>query len=225
MAYRPLIEANRDELLLQMQGHAAAGDPEIGPAVAAAFKSLYDDVLRVSGASAEEVVEFFACGMLHQRHDRARAARDRGPALDWDPPRRTRFFCHGTYNQSIIQLEERNVADPTPHRLDARAGLRRAVHGHARQPRRHDRAAAHPRRPRCLAERARVDRQRVHAQLRRAAADRRGARRPLRAPADDGHRPDVFTAASAAAAPGTEHERADRGPRRAGRRRARSCCR
>lgn len=64
LAYRPLIEANRDELLLQMQGHAAASDPEIGPAVASAFKSLYGDVLRVSGASREQVSEFFACGML-----------------------------------------------------------------------------------------------------------------------------------------------------------------
>ncbi|HEY4428350.1 MAG TPA: TetR/AcrR family transcriptional regulator [Solirubrobacteraceae bacterium] len=64
MSYRPLIEANRDELLLQMQGHAAAGDPEIGPAIAAAFKGLYEDVLRASGASPQEVSEFFACGML-----------------------------------------------------------------------------------------------------------------------------------------------------------------
>lgn len=63
-SYRPLIEADRDELLLQMQAHAAAGDPEIGPEVAAGFKSLYDDVLRVSGASPQEVSEFFACGML-----------------------------------------------------------------------------------------------------------------------------------------------------------------
>src|SRR5947208_10710537 len=30
MAYQPLIEANREALLLQMQGHAAASDPDIG---------------------------------------------------------------------------------------------------------------------------------------------------------------------------------------------------
>ena len=64
LAYRPLIEAFPDELLLQMQGHAAASDPEIGPTIAASFKSLYDDVLRVSGASPEDVSQFFACGML-----------------------------------------------------------------------------------------------------------------------------------------------------------------
>src|SRR5438309_5574288 len=32
MVYHPLIEENRDALLLQLQGHAAAGDPELGPA-------------------------------------------------------------------------------------------------------------------------------------------------------------------------------------------------
>jgi AcrR family transcriptional regulator len=64
-AYRPLVEANRDQLLLQMQGHAAAAsDPEIGPAIAASFKALVEDVRRVSGAPPEEVARFFACGML-----------------------------------------------------------------------------------------------------------------------------------------------------------------
>jgi len=64
MSYLPLIESDRDLLLLQMQGHAAAGDPEIGPAVASAFKGLFEDMCAVSGVSAGEVTEFFACGML-----------------------------------------------------------------------------------------------------------------------------------------------------------------
>jgi AcrR family transcriptional regulator len=64
MSYLPLIESDRDQLLLQMQSHAAAGDPEIRPAVAAAFKGLFDDVRRASGASEDEVAQFFACGML-----------------------------------------------------------------------------------------------------------------------------------------------------------------
>ena len=63
-AYKILINANRDDLLLQMQGHAAAGDPEIGPEVAIAFRSLFHDVLRASGGGEEEVAQFFACGML-----------------------------------------------------------------------------------------------------------------------------------------------------------------
>jgi AcrR family transcriptional regulator len=62
--YRPLLEADRDALLLQMQGHAAGGDPEIGPAAAAAFRDLFAEVRRASGASDREVAEFFACGML-----------------------------------------------------------------------------------------------------------------------------------------------------------------
>jgi hypothetical protein len=83
-SYRPLIEANRDELLLQMQGHAAASDPEIGPEVAASFKSLYDDVLRVSGASPEEVSGFFACGMLINVSTALGLPELVEPLLEWD---------------------------------------------------------------------------------------------------------------------------------------------
>jgi AcrR family transcriptional regulator len=64
LSYRPLIEANPDQLLLQLQGFALGGDPEIGPRVAAAFKGLFDDVLRVSDASEEDVARMFAKGML-----------------------------------------------------------------------------------------------------------------------------------------------------------------
>jgi AcrR family transcriptional regulator len=64
LSYRPLIEANPDQLLLQLQGFALGGDAEIGPSVAAAFKGLFDDVLRLSGAPEEEVARMFAKGML-----------------------------------------------------------------------------------------------------------------------------------------------------------------
>jgi len=84
MAYRPLIEACPDELLLQMQGHAAASDPDIGPAVAAAFKGLYDDVQRVSGASPAEVSGFFACGMLINVATALGLPEIVEPALEWD---------------------------------------------------------------------------------------------------------------------------------------------
>lgn len=63
-AYRPLIEGDRDGMLLQMQGYSAAGDPEIGAAVSASFQALYDDVKRASGASEEDVSRLFSCGML-----------------------------------------------------------------------------------------------------------------------------------------------------------------
>ena len=83
-AYRPLIEANPEELLLQMQSHAAASDPEIGPAVAGAFKGLYDDVMRVSGASPVEVTSFFACGMLINVATALGLPEIVEPALEWD---------------------------------------------------------------------------------------------------------------------------------------------
>ena len=83
-AYRPLIEANPEELLLQMQSHAAASDPEIGPAVAGAFKGLYDDVIRVSGASAAEVSSFFACGMLINVTTALGLPEIAEPALEWE---------------------------------------------------------------------------------------------------------------------------------------------
>lgn len=84
LAYHPLIEAHRDELLLQMQGHAAGGDPEVGPEIAGSFKALYEDVLRVSGASPEEVSEFFACGMLINVTTALNLPELAEPALEWE---------------------------------------------------------------------------------------------------------------------------------------------
>jgi AcrR family transcriptional regulator len=83
LAYRPLVEANRDQLLLQMQGHAAAGDPEIGPSVAAGFKALFDDVRRASGAPEDEVARFFACGMLINVTTALGLPEIAAPALEW----------------------------------------------------------------------------------------------------------------------------------------------
>src|SRR5581483_7110067 len=75
------------------------------------------------------------------------------------------------------------VSDESQNALDVRDLVRRRLHGHARQPRRHDGAAGHPPRPARRARQPRVDGQRLHALLRRPAADRRRARRPFRAPA------------------------------------------
>jgi AcrR family transcriptional regulator len=86
LAYRPLIEGNRDRLLLQLQGHAAAGDPEIGPAVAACFKSLFEEVQRTSGATPEEVARFFACGMLINVTTALGLPELAAPALEWAVP-------------------------------------------------------------------------------------------------------------------------------------------
>jgi AcrR family transcriptional regulator len=62
-AYVELL-ADRDEILAQMQAHAAAGDPALREPVRQEFLRLVEDVRRISGASQEEVVAFFAKGML-----------------------------------------------------------------------------------------------------------------------------------------------------------------
>jgi AcrR family transcriptional regulator len=62
-AYIELLE-NRDEILFQMQSHAAAGDPALRDAVRREFMRLVQDVRRMSGASDEQVTSFMATGML-----------------------------------------------------------------------------------------------------------------------------------------------------------------
>jgi len=62
-AYARLLE-DRDEILAQMQAHAAGGDPELREPVRKEFMQLMDDVRRISGAPQEQVVAFFAKGML-----------------------------------------------------------------------------------------------------------------------------------------------------------------
>jgi AcrR family transcriptional regulator len=62
-AYVQLLE-DRDEILAQMQAHAAAGDPALREPVRKEFIQLMNDVQRISGASWEQVVDFVAKGML-----------------------------------------------------------------------------------------------------------------------------------------------------------------
>jgi AcrR family transcriptional regulator len=62
-AYVELL-ADRDEILVQMQAHAAAGDPALREPVRQEFLGLAEDVRRMSGASDEDIVQFFAKGML-----------------------------------------------------------------------------------------------------------------------------------------------------------------
>ena len=62
-AYMELL-GNRDEILFQMQSHAAAGDPALREPVRREFIRLVEDVARLSGAPAEEVTAFMAKGML-----------------------------------------------------------------------------------------------------------------------------------------------------------------
>jgi AcrR family transcriptional regulator len=62
-AYFRLL-ADRDEILAQMQAHAAAGDPELRDPIRDEFLRLTEDVQRMSGASRGQVVDFIAKGML-----------------------------------------------------------------------------------------------------------------------------------------------------------------
>jgi AcrR family transcriptional regulator len=62
-AYGELLQ-DRNLLMHQMQAFAAADDPEVGDAARRGFGDVWNLVARVSGASSEEVRQFFATGML-----------------------------------------------------------------------------------------------------------------------------------------------------------------
>jgi AcrR family transcriptional regulator len=62
-AYAQLL-ADRELLLGQMQIYAACSDPEIREAARAGFAELYRFVEAATGASAVEIRDFFAKGML-----------------------------------------------------------------------------------------------------------------------------------------------------------------
>jgi AcrR family transcriptional regulator len=55
---------DRDSLLLQLHFYAACGDPEIAEATRREFGRLWREVVRLSGASDEDMQAFFAMGML-----------------------------------------------------------------------------------------------------------------------------------------------------------------
>ena len=62
-AYIGLL-ADRDEILFQLQVHAAAGDPELGEEVRRDVTDLWEDARRACGAPDDEVRDFIAKGML-----------------------------------------------------------------------------------------------------------------------------------------------------------------
>jgi AcrR family transcriptional regulator len=59
-AYRDLISSRPDQLLFQLQAHAAAGDPEIRAAVREGFVSLVDESVRLHGVSRQVVLGYIA---------------------------------------------------------------------------------------------------------------------------------------------------------------------
>ncbi len=62
-AYEQLLE-DRTLLLVQMQAYAACDDPDIRAATRAGYSKLWQLVERLTGQPYEQVVEFFAMGML-----------------------------------------------------------------------------------------------------------------------------------------------------------------
>jgi AcrR family transcriptional regulator len=63
LAYKRLL-ADRTLLLMQLQAYAACSDPDVRAAVRQGWTQLYGRVVEVSGASREEIHQFFAEGML-----------------------------------------------------------------------------------------------------------------------------------------------------------------
>jgi AcrR family transcriptional regulator len=62
-AYKGLI-TDRENLLGQLQMYAACGDPEVRNFARLGFRALYHRVEAISGATPEQLVVFFAVGML-----------------------------------------------------------------------------------------------------------------------------------------------------------------
>jgi AcrR family transcriptional regulator len=62
-SYERLLD-DRTLLLMQMQAYAACGDPEIRMATRAGYKHLWELVERLTGLPFQQVVDFFAVGML-----------------------------------------------------------------------------------------------------------------------------------------------------------------
>jgi AcrR family transcriptional regulator len=63
-AYRDNLLPDQTRLLSQMQAYAACYDEEIRAVVRRGYGELYEFVERASGASDDEVMQFFARGML-----------------------------------------------------------------------------------------------------------------------------------------------------------------
>ena len=64
VAYMDLLQQDRTRLNAQLQSYAACDDPEIREVVRNGFGDLVTYAERVSGASVQEIADFFATGML-----------------------------------------------------------------------------------------------------------------------------------------------------------------
>jgi AcrR family transcriptional regulator len=64
LAYRDLLEGDRNVLMVQLQSQVVTGEPRIAAAMRKTFRELYALVAERSGADGDEIKEFFAHGML-----------------------------------------------------------------------------------------------------------------------------------------------------------------
>ena len=58
------VLADRSALLMQLQAYAASGDDDVREVVRRRYAQLYELVRELSGASRDELAQFFAAGML-----------------------------------------------------------------------------------------------------------------------------------------------------------------
>ena len=216
-AYGELLASDRLYLRAQMQAYAASEDPDVAAVARGGFGDLVAYVERVSGLGMDEISRFFANGMLMNVLASLQARPKRSGAGGCSRAARTDWSC------SAVSFFRQEVSDDSQidneHLVDIRDHLARALHGHARQPRRDDGDPGDPPGPARRDQRPRVDRQRLHAHLRRAAPHRRGARRPLRTPAAVRDRDRDLHGRLRGRRARADDRRARRGPRRPGPRR------
>jgi AcrR family transcriptional regulator len=62
--YTEMLQTDPRRLQAQMQGYAAAGDPDVRAVIRAGFGRLVETAERISGESPQTVAQFFAKGML-----------------------------------------------------------------------------------------------------------------------------------------------------------------
>ena len=62
-SYTELL-SDREEILFQLQGYAAALDPDIQHEIRRCFMDLFDEVERTTGATRPQVSQFMSAGML-----------------------------------------------------------------------------------------------------------------------------------------------------------------
>ena len=217
--YKDLI-ADRDALRAQLQTYAT-GDPIIQAHAARCYRELYDEVTRLSGATPAAGVALLRLRDARQRDHRARPRRHLRSALRRPGRRPSRARIANFFDHPIDRFinKEKDHGLPATYRLDPRACLSGAVHGDARQPGGHHRPAEHPPRARRRHRQPGVDRQRLHIELRRAAAHRRRPGRPVRAQADVQPRTGRVHARLRGSSAGPEHRCARRCARCAGGRR------